>query len=119
MHHPYPEVLVEIQEVLETVLGMQFNHVMLNRYEDGGVSIGRHSDTLENKVIASISLGAERQFIFRPREKSAAEPIKLRPADGSLLVMQGDTQVNWKHEIPREPSIKRGRISLTFRQIYA
>ncbi|KZT54972.1 hypothetical protein CALCODRAFT_437771 [Calocera cornea HHB12733] len=118
MHHPYPDVLLEIQEALQAVLGVEFNHVMLNRYEDGGVSIGRHSDTLENKVIASISLGAERQFILRPREKSAAEPVKLRPADGSLLVMQGDTQVNWKHEIPRETSIKRGRISLTFRQIY-
>lgn len=118
MHYPYPPVLVEIQDVLQAVLGVQFNHVMLNRYEDGSVSIGRHSDTLENKVIASISLGAERQFILRPKEKSAADPVKLRPADGSLLVMQGDTQVNWKHEIPREPSLKRGRISLTFRQVY-
>ncbi|KZO99127.1 hypothetical protein CALVIDRAFT_534674 [Calocera viscosa TUFC12733] len=118
MHHPYPPVLEEIQEVLQEVLGVEFNHVMLNRYEDGSVSIGRHSDTLENKVIASISLGAERQFILRPREKSAADPVKLRPADGSLLVMQGDTQINWKHEIPRETTIKRGRISLTFRQIY-
>jgi len=118
MHHPYPPVLLEIQDVLQAVLGVEFNHVMLNRYEDGSVSIGRHSDTLENKVIASISLGAERQFIMRPKDKSVAEAVKLRPADGSLLVMQGDTQVNWKHEITREPTLKRGRISLTFRQIY-
>jgi hypothetical protein len=54
---------------------------------------------------------------------------------GSLVVMQGDTQRYWKHEIPksvapfeqpelkltlpiiREPKIKEGRISLTFRQL--
>ena len=54
---------------------------------------------------------------------------------GSLVVMQGETQMHWKHEIPkyvfrtklfpsalttithREPKVKQGRISLTFRQL--
>lgn len=57
---------------------------------------------------------------------------------GSLVVMQGTTQEFWKHEIPkwvllfsaalceveadavggrREPKVKEGRISLTFRQL--
>jgi len=54
---------------------------------------------------------------------------------GSLVVMQGETQMHWKHEIPkyvlrtklflpalttiinREPKVKEGRISLTFRQL--
>lgn len=54
---------------------------------------------------------------------------------GSIVVMQGETQMHWKHEIPkyvfrtklfppalttitrREPRVKEGRISLTFRQL--
>lgn len=40
---------------------------------------------------------------------------KLSP--GSLVVMQGDTQKRWKHEIPREKGVKAGRVSLTFRQL--
>lgn len=38
-------------------------------------------------------------------------------AGGSLVVMQGDTQKNWKHEIPKEKKVKQGRVSLTFRQL--
>lgn len=37
------------------------------RYEDGSVYIGRHSDTAENRVIAAVSLGAERTLVFTPR----------------------------------------------------
>ena len=51
-----------------------------------------------------------------------------RLGNGSLVVMQGRTQEYWKaskdlvetdqqHEIPKEPKVKLGRISLTFRQL--
>jgi alkylated DNA repair dioxygenase AlkB len=40
MHHPYPPVLQRMQERLEEVLGVKFNHCMLNRYDDGSVMIG-------------------------------------------------------------------------------
>ncbi|KAG8720348.1 hypothetical protein FRC08_000501 [Ceratobasidium sp. 394] len=124
LHTTYPPTLRKIQDMVESELGVTFNHVMLNRYEDGSVYIGKHSDNKENKVIASVSLGAVRTFIMTPkvsaRNKSA--PVKGAAkkwdmANGSLFVMQGDTQENWKHEIPKQPSITQGRISLTFRQL--
>ncbi|KIO25140.1 hypothetical protein M407DRAFT_244158 [Tulasnella calospora MUT 4182] len=117
MHYPYPSILQEIQKAVEEELGVSFNHVLLNRYDDGTVYIGKHSDHLENKVIASLSLGAERTFIMSPRKGFSADKRKWVLADGSLLVMQGDTQRNWKHEIPKEPKVLQGRISLTFRQL--
>jgi alkylated DNA repair dioxygenase AlkB len=40
IHHPYPPVLARMQERLEELLGVRFNHCMLNRYDDGGVMIG-------------------------------------------------------------------------------
>lgn len=110
----------------------------------GGVHIGCHRDNIENRVIASVSLGAVRNFVmsYAPTKAGAAkggdgtaatEKKKWALANGSLVVMQGDTQRNWKHEIPkcvaclmrrptphkprREAKVKQGRISLTFRQL--
>jgi len=133
MHSPYPPLIAKLQSEVEKVLGLYdsaspetgsdndtingFNHVLLNLYDDGTVYIGRHRDTKENNVIASLSLGAERSFIMTPSKISGAKPLRKTLGNGSLLIMQGDTQNNWKHEIPKEPKVKRGRISLTFRQM--
>jgi len=137
MHYPYPAIVKEIQDIVENALGLGqhinpsfpredepidgeatgFNHVMLNRYDDGSVYIGKHSDTKENKVIASLSLGAPRTFTMTPRKGSPGKSVKWVLGNGSLVVMQGKTQDNWKHEIPKEPKVTEGRISLTFRQL--
>jgi len=132
MHYPYPGLVRDIQRLLERTLGfvpeggdedkesdrlVAFNHVLLNKYENGDVYIGQHSDSRENKVIASLSLGAPRTFIMTPRKGCPGKRLKWTLENGSLLVMQGETQLNWKHEIPKEPKVKNGRISLTFRQL--
>lgn len=102
LHHPYPLILQHIQDFISRTLGVGFDHVMLNRYTSGNVGIGRHRDTKENQVIAVLSLGAERNFVMTPHVSSKGVP-KVRCGDrkwilgnGSLLVMQGDTQNNWK-----------------------
>jgi alkylated DNA repair dioxygenase AlkB len=116
LHTDYPHVLSTIQRAVEDKLDVKFNHVMLNRYGTGDVYIGLHSDGLENRVIATVSVGAERTFIMRHRTLKG-ETRRWKLGNGSLFVMQGDTQRFWKHEIAKEPKIKEGRISLTFRQL--
>ncbi|KAI5476257.1 alpha-ketoglutarate-dependent dioxygenase alkB-like protein [Pseudohyphozyma bogoriensis] len=109
MHFDYPPTLKAIQEQVEERLGVKFNHVMLNLYEDGGVYIGNHRDNRENRVIASLSLGAERTFVMThdsvTKKKVAATNERYRKkwtlGNGSLVVMQGETQKSWKHEIPK------------------
>ncbi|CAE6423741.1 unnamed protein product [Rhizoctonia solani] len=104
LHTEYPPTLRKIQDQVEEQLGVTFNHVMLNKYEDGSVYIGKHSDTKENKVIASVSLGAVRTFIMSPKsagrnkgsKSKTVEAKRLDLANGSLVVMQGQTQDNWK-----------------------
>ncbi|KAG8935878.1 hypothetical protein FRC02_005877 [Tulasnella sp. 418] len=51
MNYPYPDILSDIQDRVEKALGVSFNHVMLNKYDDGTVYIGKHSDSIENKVL--------------------------------------------------------------------
>ncbi|KAG9100348.1 hypothetical protein FRC06_004241 [Ceratobasidium sp. 370] len=110
LHTTYPPTLRKVQDMVESELGVTFNHVMLNRYEDGSVYIGKHSDNKENKVIASVSLGAVRTFIMTPKisaRNRMSAPVNAKAkkwdmANGSLFVMQGDTQENWKvHHSPR------------------
>lgn len=40
MHHPFHPILEKMRVQLEQGLGVKFNHVMLNRYDDGSVYIG-------------------------------------------------------------------------------
>lgn len=49
MYYEYPPVLRHIQDDVERKLGVKFNHVMLNLYEDGQIYIGNHRDNLENR----------------------------------------------------------------------
>ncbi|KAG0659200.1 hypothetical protein C6P46_005253 [Rhodotorula mucilaginosa] len=64
MSYDYPPLLREIQDLVEAKLDVKFNHVMLNLYENGQIYIGNHRDNRENRVIASLSLGAPRTFIL-------------------------------------------------------
>ena len=52
MSYTYPPLLREIQDQVERLLGVEFNHCMLNSYEDGSVYIGKHRDNKENKLSA-------------------------------------------------------------------
>jgi hypothetical protein len=40
MNYPFPEILEKMKNLLEAELGVKFNHVMLNRYDNGEVYIG-------------------------------------------------------------------------------
>lgn len=119
MHHPFPPLLEEIAARLcsDDCLGsdVRFNHAMLNRYGDGSVYIGKHSDNKENKVIVTVSLGAERSWIME--EKESKKKHRWTLANGSVLLMQGNVQRAYTHEIPKEPKVNASRISITFRQL--
>ena len=94
-----------------------YNAVLCNLYKDGNDSVGLHADNEPEMgpVIASVSLGAERLFWLKGKGGSVAFSERL--PHGSLLVMAGNTQKNFKHEVPKEPSVSRPRINLTFRRI--
>jgi len=94
-----------------------YNAVLCNLYRNGTDSVGLHADAEPETghVIASVSLGAER--LFRLKGKSGVVVLEERLPHGSLLIMAGDTQSNFKHEVPKEPDVTQPRINLTFRHI--
>ncbi len=115
-------ILLELKAMIEVACDASFNSVLLNLYRDGSDSMGWHSDDEpelgEQPVIASLSLGAPRRFRLRHRRRSEIEPIGLDLGSGSLLVMAGNTQRFWKHQIPKTRRAVGPRINLTFRYIH-
>ncbi|WP_369691927.1 alpha-ketoglutarate-dependent dioxygenase AlkB [Caulobacter segnis] len=118
---PWSPRIAAIKKTIERLLGRSFNSVLLNYYRDNRDSMGMHSDDEPElgpePVIASLSIGAVRTLTFKSKLNSDSR--KLRLESGSLLVMAGQTQKNWKHGIGKETAPCGGRINLTFRTIYS
>ena len=117
--NPWSPGLSKIKTDIEHIAGVRFNSVLLNRYRNGNDSISWHTDAEKelgkNPVIASVNFGAERKFQLKHRETN--EKIEILLQHGSLLVMQGELQHFWKHQIPKSKKVKEERINLTFRVI--
>lgn len=88
-------------------------------YSDGTNYIGAHSDDesdlQENAFIVSVSFGATRDFVFT--HKITKEKVSMILKSGSVVLMGGDCQKNWKHEVPKRLKIKEPRINLIFRSV--
>ena len=88
-------------------------------YRNGQDSNGWHADDEkelgQNPIIASLSFGATRRFDLK--HKLTNERISFELNSGSLLVMGGEMQHFWKHQIPKQKKIDEPRINLTFRKI--
>lgn len=116
---PWTPTLKEIKAQVEANSGDSFNCCLLNLYHSGEEGMAWHADDEKelaaNSAIASVSLGAERRFVFR--HKIHKEKTELRLETGSLLVMRGETQTHWEHSLPVMKRVKAPRINLTFRTI--
>jgi alkylated DNA repair dioxygenase AlkB len=121
---PWPVSLAALRVRVERAAGVPFNAVLLNLYRDGRDSMGLHSDDeLElgrDPTIASVSLGVGRRFVLVPKRKSARREgaYELELVHGSLLVMAGACQHQYRHGVPKQPLIRGERINLTFRRVF-
>lgn len=118
---PWIPELSDLKKKVEAATGVPYNSVLLNFYRDGKDSVGLHADDERelgrNPNIASVSLGATRDFIL-VRNGAPEITLNYQLSHGSLLVMSGTTQTHWKHQVPKDYSLKEGRINLTFRTIH-
>jgi alkylated DNA repair dioxygenase AlkB len=120
--HPWTPLLRALKEQLEASQRATFNFVLCNLYPDGQAGLGWHSDDekdlFPNADIASISLGAGRDFYVRRRDTHEVV-VKVELAHGSLLMMKGQTQKFYQHQIPKRARCNTPRINLTFRRMRA
>ena len=106
-----------IRDAVEKFLDTKFEVCFLNRYLNQSDHLGWHADDSpemdDDRPIAIISLGVEREIWFRQNESD--EIIKQKLAHGSLCVMSKGMQDTHKHRIPKAGFMCGERISLTFR----
>ena len=117
---PWSPQITDILHRVQDQTGYEYNSVLINYYRDGNDTVGYHSDDEPelgpNPNIASLSLGADRDFILRRIDDSSVK-LKINLTSGSLLEMSGDTQKNWEHCLPKRKGVKRPRVNFTFRKI--
>jgi len=115
---PLSKSMSDLLIIINTMIGAEFNGILINKYIDGNDYISPHSDDesfLDKSGVVSISYGAER--IFRIRNKETKEIVCdeiTKP--GIILYMGGNFQKLYTHEIPVQKKIKESRISFTFRK---
>jgi alkylated DNA repair dioxygenase AlkB len=121
--HKMTETLNHLRKSAEEKCFYNFNSLLINRYKNGEDKVGWHADDepeLQNcKIIASISLGEERDFKIRRKEfyrRPEDKALKKTLNHGSLLIMKAPLQKFWEHEIPKRRNAS-SRINLTFRNV--
>jgi len=111
--------LLSIKKQIELLSDVTFNSVLLNKYRDGNDSIAWHTDAEKelghNPVIVSVNFGAER--IFQLKHIQTNERLDITLSHGSILIMMGELQHYWQHQVPKTKKTKDPRINLTFRKI--
>jgi len=117
--HPWDPALLQLKIRIENATAARFNSVLGNLYRDEKDSMGWHSDDekelMPDAVIASLSLGETRRFSLRHKVNNTKLHLDL--PSGSLVVMKGSLQANWKHSVRKETHPCKPRINLTFRQV--
>jgi alkylated DNA repair dioxygenase AlkB len=117
---PFLNALGRIKNDIETATTHKFTTCLANLYRTGSDSNGWHSDNekeLGNQpVIASLSLGETRKFQLKHKDDKS-QRFNIDLPSGSLLIMKGNTQEFWKHQIPKTKKQVGKRINLTFRSI--
>lgn len=97
-----------------------YNSVLCNFYRNERDSVGWHSDDEAelgtNPVIASVSFGASRSFQLKHKRHKKMLHTLLLPHN-SLLIMSGNMQHHWYHQVPKSTNPIGPRVNLTFRNI--
>jgi len=129
----FPPFMIELLRFVMPLCGITDekdwpNSCNLNLYEDGGMSVGWHSDDeqlfqgkFQDISIISLSFGQTRQFELRKifpdyDAGESLDPIQIYLNSGDLMTMEGMTQKHFLHRVPKE-RCEGPRINLTWRWV--
>jgi len=116
--HETPSVLREMTHALSARYPVEFDRIWVNLYRDGADSVAWHGDrnrlVMTAPMVATVSLGARRKFLLRPRGTTRSLH-RLEPGHGDLVVMGGACQAEWEHTVPKTAQRVGPRMSVTIR----
>lgn len=115
---PAPPLLEPLLAWGREAVDARLNGILLNWYDGAlGHYIGPHHDSTRNLAIGApivtVSLGEERVFrLTLPKTKQRRD---FPAADGTVFVTPYDTNLAWKHEVPKSAGRRGRRVSVTLR----
>lgn len=118
-HKILVKCLAQVNKTLQLPVDNGYNAILVNRYNNGEEYLSAHSDAmtdLDSSVpVVSIAFGAQR--IFRIRDKRSRDILLdyVHPS-GGMVIMDGDFQDHYLHEIPVQKRVTGSRVSFTFRK---
>jgi alkylated DNA repair dioxygenase AlkB len=119
---PLPPVVEALRDRIQEVTGRPFNTVLMNLYRSGSDSVSWHSDDDYphggHPAVASLSLGETRRFRIAHKRR-ASERYAIDLTAGGLLLMDGTSQLEYRHALPKSAKAAGIRINLTFRHMAA
>jgi len=115
---PMTPAMEELLDDVNRILGKNYNRMLVNEYVDGDDCVGKHSDGQKeldlSQGVAAISWGGVRNFRIRnKKDNSIVANIPTTPY--SLMLMDGEFQTEFTHEIPKK-KMALTRVSMTFRR---
>ena len=118
---PWPKYAAKLRQKLATDFGLLSNGVLVNHYANGQDCMGAHCDDEPEMVpqsdIASISVGASREFVMKHKQLNHKTVLTLE--SGDLLIMHAPMQEQWLHSLPKRAKVTSERLNFTFRQLIA
>ena len=115
---PWPASLASVRDRIQDEVGVRFQVARCIFYANGSEGTSFHSDFPAYGPIdslASISLGAEREFAFR-KLSEPSDVHRMTLHNGSLLYMGENCQSRYQHALPHCEDCRDPRINLTFRK---
>jgi len=119
----YDSFLLSLQEEVQKwvdakprIPDLEINSLLINKYRNGDDYIKKHRDSLvfgENPTIINMSIGGSRDIVFTDKYN---KETRITLESGSILVMHGDSQHKYVHEIQRSKTQNELRYSMTWRQ---
>jgi alkylated DNA repair dioxygenase AlkB len=115
--HP---LLEAVRAALSERYRSEFTRTGLALYRDGRDSVAYHGDRvarqLPTALVATVSLGAPRRLLLRPR--GGGRSLAFNLGWGDLFVMGGTCQRTWQHGIPKVAHAEP-RIAVMFRPAWS
>jgi len=113
-----PAILLSMTTPLSERYGVDVDRIWVNLYRDGQDSVAWHGDRNAkvhlNPLVTTVSLGARRKFLLRPR---GGGPLcrSFTPGHGDLIILGGACQHDWEHTVPKTTRSVGPRMSVTIR----
>lgn len=114
---PLTPSLKTILEKINKIFDADYNGILVNKYKDGTDYISAHSDDekgISKFGVCAISYGTPRNFRIRDK-KTNKIVANINTLEDEIIMMEGDFQKEFTHEIPIQKKIKEPRYSFTFR----